>query len=349
MLQTPAFMPVGTKATVKTLSPSDVRRCGAEIVLANTYHLYLRPGHDIVRRAGGLHGFMAWDGPILTDSGGFQVFSLGDSRKITEEGVTFRSEINGSECFLSPETSIEVQEALGADIIMAFDECPPYPATREYAEASLDLTLRWAARSQRAHTRSDQLLFGITQGGMYPDLRERSARATVELGFPGYAIGGLGVGEGKEAMDEMVSLSARFLPDDKPRYLMGVGQPLDMLHAIACGVDMFDCVLPTRNARHGFLYTSTEPVRIRNARYREDFAPLDGACRCETCEGYSRAYLRHLFVEGEHLGQRLLTVHNLHFYLHLMRGVRRALECGDFGRLLGDPGALFLLGQDATA
>ena len=345
-VSTPAFMPVGTKATVKTLSPDDLRRCGAEIVLANTYHLYLRPGHGTIAGAGGLHGFMAWPGPILTDSGGFQVFSLGAIRTITEEGVRFRSEIDGTDCFLSPETSVEIQNALGADVIMAFDECPPYPATVQYVEDSLERTVRWAVRCVRAHTRDDQLLFGIVQGGMDERLRRRSAEGTAELDFRGYAIGGLSVGEEKALMYDVVELTTPMLPADRPRYLMGVGTPEDLLQAVSCGIDMFDCVLPTRNARHGFLYTTGEPVRIRNARYKDDFGPIDPSCACETCRQFTRAYLRHLFVEQEPLGSRLLTIHNLHFYLHLMRGVRRALSAGRFGTMRLDVASLFGLGQE---
>ena len=338
-------MPVGTKATVKTLSPSDVRMCGADVVLANTYHLFLRPGQETVARAGGLHAFMAWDGPILTDSGGFQVFSLGPHRKITEQGVSFRSAIDGSECFLSPETSIEVQNALGADIIMAFDECPPHSATHQYVEESMELTVRWAHRSRLAHAREDQILFGIVQGGLHRDLRTKSAEATVALDFPCHGIGGLGVGEEKPCMYEMVELNAPLLPREKPRYLMGVGTPVDILHAVSSGVDMFDCVLPTRNARHGFLYTGGEPVRIRNAQYKDDLGPIDDTCLCETCCDYTRAYLRHLYVENEHFGLRLLTIHNLHFYSHVMKGARRSIEVGRFGEMREDVGGLFQLGQ----
>jgi queuine tRNA-ribosyltransferase len=348
VFDTPAFMPVGTKATVKSLAPHELRACGAEIVLANTYHLYLRPGHETVHRAGGLHRFMTWKGPILTDSGGFQVFSLGPRRRITEEGVEFRSEVDGSTRFLTPEGSVEIQNALGADIMMAFDECTPYPTTREYALNSMELTLRWAQRSRQAHRNEHQLLFGIVQGGMYEDLRARSAEETVGIGFPGYAIGGLGVGEDRELMYGMVEFTAPLLPRDRPRYLMGVGTPQDILHAVRCGVDMFDCVLPTRNARHGYLFTTGEPVRIRNARYKEDFTPIDARCTCYTCRNFTRAYLRHLYVEEESLGARLLTLHNVHFYLHLMRGIRESITSGTFRRRMGDIGGLVRLGQETA-
>jgi len=349
VFHTPAFMSVGTKATVKSLTPHELRACGAEVVLANTYHLYLRPGHAVVEKAGGLHRFMGWKGPILTDSGGFQVFSLGDKRTINEEGAEFRSEIDGSKHLISPEKSIEIQNALGADIIMVFDECTPYPATYEYAQNSMELTLRWAARSKRAHRNEHQHLFGIVQGGMFPDLRKRSAEATIEIGFPGYAIGGLGVGEEKELMYEMTASTAPLLPEDKPRYLMGVGTPEDIVQAIRCGVDMFDCVMPTRNARHGFIFTTGEPVRIRNARYRDDFTPLDPDCTCYTCRHHTRSYLRHLYIEEELLGRRLLSIHNLHFYLHMMRGIRAAIEQGAFGTMSHEIGELVRLGQSVSA
>jgi queuine tRNA-ribosyltransferase len=343
-VNTPAFMSVGTKATVKTMAPTELRSCGAEIVLANTYHLFLRPGPELIAAAGGLHGFMAWDGPVLTDSGGFQVFSLADARKITEEGAEFRSAIDGTKLMLSPEKAMEVQNALGADVIMAFDECIPHPSDRAYVEESVERTLRWAARCITAHARDDQLLFGIVQGGMYEDLRRVSAERTVALGFPGYAIGGLGVGEEKPLLYDMVAHTAPLLPADSPRYLMGIGTPEDILHAVRCGVDMFDCVLPTRNARHGFLWTSTGPVRIRNAQYREDLAPLDAACDCSTCTRFSRAYLRHLYVEQEGLVARLLTHHNLYFYLSMMVGVRDALRAGDVAALSSSAEDLFLRG-----
>lgn len=347
VFHTPAFMSVGTKATVKSVSPHEIRECGGEIVLANTYHLYLRPGHRVVEKAGGLHKFMNWKGPILTDSGGFQVFSLAPSRTISEEGVTFRSEVDGSKHLLTPERSIEIQNAFGADIVMAFDECTPYPATYEYTKESMERTLRWARRSKNAHHNEHQQLFGIVQGGMYRDLRRQSAEETQEIGFSGYAIGGLGVGEEKEIMYEVLAFTAPLLPESAPRYLMGVGTPEDLLEGVRNGIDMFDCVLPTRNARHGYLFTTAEPVRIRNAHYKEDFTPLDERCTCYTCRHYTRAYLRHLYLEGETLGLRLLTIHNLHFYLHLMRGIRRALVRGEFSTRQG-VAEFVLLGQEAN-
>ncbi len=346
-INTPAFMSVGTKATVKTMAPDELRACGAEVVLANTYHLFLRPGHELIARAGGLHGFMAWDGPILTDSGGFQVFSLADSRKITEEGAEFRSAIDGQKLMLSPEKAMEVQNALGADIIMAFDECVSHPSERSYVQDSLERTLRWAGRCITSHGREDQLLFGIVQGGMYEDLRRVSAERTVALDFPGHAIGGLGVGEEKPLLYDMVEHTAQLLPADKPRYLMGIGTPEDILHAVRCGVDMFDCVLPTRNARHGFVWTSAGEVRIRNAVHREDLTPLDPECDCSTCTRFTRAYLRHLYVEKEGLAARLLTTHNLHFYLNMMGGVRDALSADDVAALSSGAEALFMRGVAA--
>jgi len=345
IFRTPAFMSVGTKASVKGVTPHEIRECGGEIVLANTYHLYLRPGHRVVEKAGGLHKFMNWKGPILTDSGGFQVFSLGPLRSISEEGVTFRSERDGSRHLLTPERSIEIQNALGADIIMAFDECTPYPSTYEYAKNSMEMTLRWAQRCKNAHRNEHQQLFGIVQGGMYRDLRRKSAEETQNIGFSGYAIGGLGVGEEKETMYEMLAFTAPLLPDDAPRYLMGVGTPEDIIEGVRRGIDMFDCVLPTRNARHGFLFTTTGPVRIRNAQYREDFTPLDEQCICYTCRNYTRAYLRHLYMEQETLGIRLLTIHNLHFYLQMMRGIQRAIAEGTFDQQSRNVGELVLLGQ----
>lgn len=347
-VQTPAFMPVGTRASVKAVSPEELQECGAQIILANTYHLLQRPGPRIVERAGGLHRFMGWEGPILTDSGGYQVFSLSQHRRIGEDGVIFRSEYDGQTIHLTPELSIEVQNALGADIIMAFDECPPANAPYEYVREAVARTLRWAERSRAAHRRDDQLLFGIVQGGPYEDLRQESAQKTVALDFPGYAIGGVSVGEEKSTMYRVIERTAPLLPEDRPRYLMGVGTPEDILFAIRCGVDMFDCVLPTRNARHGYLFTSQGPVRIRNARHREDFSPLDPECGCYTCRRFTRAYLRHLYVEGEPLALRLLTLHNLYFYLALLRGVRRAIAAGRFGELWERPAELFRLGQPSN-
>jgi queuine tRNA-ribosyltransferase len=325
--ETPLFMPVGTQATVKTMSPEELKEIGSGIILSNTYHLYLRPGHEIVREAGGLHRFMNWDRGILTDSGGFQVFSLGPLRKITEEGVSFRSHISGEPLFLSPEKSIEVQNALGADIIMAFDECPPYPAEREYVQASLERTTRWAERCLKAHQRpGDQALFGIVQGGMYRDLRERSAKQLVSMDFPGYAVGGLSVGEPKELMYEILSHTTSLLPAGKPRYLMGVGSPDALIEGVIRGIDMFDCVLPTRIARNGTTMTSRGRLVVRNARYARDFSPLDPECDCYTCRHYTRAYIRHLIKADETFGLRLTTYHNLYFLTRLMEKVRKAIR-----------------------
>lgn len=322
---TPMFMPVGTQGTVKTLSPEELKAMGAGFILGNTYHLFLRPGHEIVRKAGGLHHFMNWDGGILTDSGGFQVFSLGDLRKISEEGVAFRSHLDGSRQFLSPEKSMEVQMALGSDIAMAFDECTPYPADYEYACSSMRLTTRWAKRCLAAHTRKDQSLFGIVQGGMYKDLRQESAEALVEMDFPGYAIGGLSVGEPKPLMYELLAHTTPFLPRGKARYLMGVGTPDCLVEGVSLGIDMFDCVFPTRVARNGTAITSQGRVVIRNAAYTEDFSPLDPDCDCYTCRNYSRAYLRHLIRCDEIFGLRLMSLHNLHYLIRLMREIRLAI------------------------
>ena len=351
VVNTPIFMPVGTRGTVKACTPqmlSDQIR--AEIILANTYHLYLRPGHEIVQEMGGLHTFMGWQHPILTDSGGFQVFSLGPLRTITEEGVAFRSTIDGTEHFISPERSIEIQNALGADIIMAFDECPALPNAYAYLKNSMEMTLRWAARCKDAHQNSDQLLFGIVQGGMERDLRQASVEGTVSIGFPGYAIGGLSVGEEKGLMYETLAYVAPLLPDNKPRYLMGVGTPEDLVYGVRCGIDMFDCVMPTRNARNGSLFTTEGIVRIRNSKYRRDFSPLDPECTCYTCQNFTRTYLRHLHIENEILGSQLHTLHNLHFYMSLMRGIRRAICNGNFAALADngpDIGTLVKLGQSA--
>ncbi len=350
-VNTPIFMPVGTRGTVKACTPQILsEQIQAEIILANTYHLYLRPGHKIVREAGGLHPFMGWQRPILTDSGGFQVFSLGRLRTITEEGVTFRSTIDGTEHFISPERSIEIQNALGADIIMAFDECPELPNEYAYLKNSMEMTLRWAARCKEVHQNPNQLLFGIVQGGMERDLRQASVEGTVSIGFPGYAIGGLSVGEEKDLMYETLAYTAPLLPVEKPRYLMGVGTPEDLVYGVRCGIDMFDCVMPTRNARNGSLFTTTGIVRIRNSKYSRDFGPLDSECTCYTCQNFTRAYLRHLHVENEILGSQLHTLHNLHFYVSLMRGIRRAICEGSFAALVDsepDIGALVKLGQPA--
>ncbi|KGG81520.1 tRNA guanosine(34) transglycosylase Tgt [Caloranaerobacter azorensis] len=327
VIETPIFMPVGTRATVKTMTPEELKDLGAQIILSNTYHLYLRPGHELIKEAGGLHKFMNWDRPILTDSGGFQVFSLGDLRKITEEGVEFRSHIDGSRHFISPEKSIEIQNALGSDIMMAFDECAPYPSDRDYVKHSLERTTRWAKRCKEAHRNPDtQALFGIVQGGVYRDLREQSAKEIVDLDFPGYAIGGLSVGEPKELMYEVLDYTVPLLPKNKPRYLMGVGSPDCLFEGVIRGIDMFDCVLPTRIARNGTVMTSHGKVVIRNAKYARDFGKLDPECDCYTCRNYSRAYIRHLFNVNEILGARLTTIHNLYFLLRLMENIRLAIK-----------------------
>jgi len=332
--ETPAFMPVGTQATVKTMSPEEVKEMGAGIILSNTYHLWLRPGHEIVREAGGLHKFMNWDRAILTDSGGFQVFSLSDIRRIEEEGVHFRNHLNGDKLFLSPEKSMEIQNALGSDIMMAFDECPPYPATYEYMKNSVERTSRWAERCLKAHARpEDQGLFGIVQGGEFEDLRKQSAKDLVSLDFPGYAIGGLSVGEPKEIMNRMLEFTTPLLPNDKPRYLMGVGSPDSLIDGAIRGIDMFDCVLPTRIARNGTCMTSQGRLVVKNAKYARDFGPLDPNCDCYTCKNYSRAYIRHLIKADETFGIRLTSYHNLYFLQDLMRQVRFAIRqdrLGDF-------------------
>lgn len=329
-IQTPVFMPVGTQATVKAMKPEDIRKLGREgasIILSNTYHLYLRPGHKIIREAGGLHHFMNWDGAILTDSGGFQVFSLGDLRKITEEGVFFRSHIDGSSHMFTPEKSMEVQNALGSDIMMAFDECAPYPADRAYVKRSLERTTRWLRRCKEYHKDVErQSLFGIMQGGVYPDLRRQSAEEIVELDLPGYAIGGLSVGEPKDLMYEVLDSCVDYLPKDKARYLMGVGSPDCLFEGVERGIDMFDCVLPTRIARNGTAFTSHGRVAIKNAKYERDFTPLDHDCDCYTCRNYSRAYLRHLFKSNEILSSMLLTEHNLHFLIRTMENIRLSIE-----------------------
>jgi queuine tRNA-ribosyltransferase len=332
-VDTPAFMPVGTYGTVKAMTPEELRSIGVQIILGNTFHLMLRPGTDVIRAHGGLHGFMHWDGPILTDSGGFQVFSLASNRKITEAGVRFRSPVDGSEVFLDPETSMQVQRDLGADIVMVFDECTPYPATEDEARTSMELSMRWAARSKAAHQRvqdeeNPAALFGIVQGGVYAELRRASADRLQAIGFDGYAIGGLAVGESAAERNEMLACTVDCLPRECPRYLMGVGTPADIVEAVRRGVDMFDCVIPTRNARTGFLYTSAGLIRIRNSRYKDDPRPLDQQCRCYTCRHYSRAYLRHLDQCREILGARLNTIHNLYYYQQLMRELREAIAGG---------------------
>ncbi|MCB1664797.1 MAG: tRNA guanosine(34) transglycosylase Tgt [Pseudomonadales bacterium] len=327
-VQTPAFMPVGTYGTVKGMTPAQVADTGAEILLGNTFHLMLRPGTAIVQKHGGLHGFIGWDKPILTDSGGFQVFSLGEMRKISEEGVKFRSPVDGAQVFLGPESAIKVQQELGADIIMQFDECTPYPVTEQQAEESMQLSLRWALRCKEAHGDHPSALFGIVQGGMFPALREQSLQALTAMDFDGYAIGGLSVGEPKEEMIKVLDLVADRMPAHKPRYLMGVGTPEDIIEAVRRGIDMFDCVMPTRNARNAHLFTSGGLVRLRNARYRDDTGPLDPKCDCYTCRNFSRAYLHHLDKCREMLGAQLNTIHNLHYYQKLMQGLRRAIEQG---------------------
>jgi len=325
-VQTPCFMPVGTYGTVKAMSPEEVKGIGAEIVLGNTFHLMLRPGTEVIEAHGDLHDFMAWDKPILTDSGGFQVFSLAKRRKITEEGVTFASPVNGSTVFMGPEESMEVQRKLGSDIVMIFDECTPFPATHEEAKVSMELSLRWAKRSKDAFAGNPNALFGIVQGGMYDDLRQISAQGLAELDFHGFAIGGLSVGEPKELREQVLKTTTPLLPADKPRYLMGVGKPEDILEAVLLGVDMFDCVMPTRNARNGYLFSWDGVVKIRNAKHQHDTTPIDIGCGCYTCQNFSKSYLRHLDKCGEMLGSRLNTIHNLYFYQQFMQQIRDAIE-----------------------
>ena len=326
---TPAFMPVGTYGTVKGLTPEQVRGTGADILLGNTFHLMLRPGTETINAHGDLHDFIGWDRPILTDSGGFQVFSLGEMRKINEEGVTFSSPVDGAKIFLGPESAIDVQHALGSDIIMVFDECTPYPANREQARESMELSMRWAGRCKEAHGEHQSALFGIVQGGMYSDLREESLAGLVELGFDGYALGGLSVGEPKNEMREVIQHCGALLPAEKPRYLMGVGTPQDIVYAVTQGIDMFDCVMPTRNARNAHLFTSKGLLRLRNKRFRQDTKPLDENCSCYTCQNFSRAYLHHLDKCREMLGAQLNTIHNLHYYQDLMAGLRDAIARGE--------------------
>jgi queuine tRNA-ribosyltransferase len=326
VVDTPAFMPVGTYGTVKAMTPEEVRVTGAQIILGNTFHLMLRPGIEVINRQGTLHDFMCWDAPILTDSGGFQVYSLDTLRNISERGVTFRSPVNGDRVYLGPEESMRIQRALGADIVMVFDECTPYPASEQDARVSMELSLRWARRSRIAHGDNPAALFGIVQGGMYGELREQSLAGLMETGFDGYAVGGLSVGEPLEERNAVLTGIVPRLPVTAPRYLMGVGKPEDIVTAVRFGVDMFDCVLPTRNARNGHLFTRSGVIRIRNSRYRTDIRPLDADCRCDTCRHYSRAYLHHLDRCGEILGTRLNTLHNLTYYQELMAGIRRAIE-----------------------
>jgi len=337
VVETPVFMPVGTQGTVKAILPEELKTEGAQIILANTYHLFLRPGHERVKRLGGLHRFMHWEGPILTDSGGFQVFSLGQLRKISEQGVRFQSHLDGSHQVLTPEISIAVQEALGADIIMVFDECIPYPSTRTYVADSTALSMRWAERSKMARSAQDgSALFGIVQGGMYPDLRRQSAEGLMDIGFDGYALGGLSVGEEAERMYEMMDVTLPLLPRDRPRYVMGVGTPENLIEGIARGVDMFDCVMPTRNARNGTLFTSFGKMTIKQARYADDDNPIDPDCTCYVCRNYSRAYLRHLYQSNEILASMLNTRHNLHYYLDLMAQARVAIEQERFSAFRSD-------------
>lgn len=326
--ETPVFMPVGTQGSVKAVSPEDLDEAGVRVILANTYHLYLRPGHEIVARLGGLHRFMNWHGPILTDSGGFQVYSLSRLRTISDEGVTFQSHLDGSRHFIGPKEAMEIQKALGADIIMAFDECAPYPAEYEYVRKSVRLTSIWAQKCLDSFEGGEQALFGIVQGGTYDDLREMSAKDLTAMDFDGYALGGLSVGEDSNTRVEVISKTREFLPDDKPVYLMGVGAPEDLVEAVMRGVDMFDCVMPTRNARNGTLFTSRGRLTIKNARYRDDERPIDESCPCYTCTRFSRAYLRHLFMAREILAYRLNTIHNLHYYSRLMAGIRKAVGEG---------------------
>ena len=327
VIETPIFMPVGTRATVKAMTPEELKDLEAQIILSNTYHLYLKPGHELVKEAGGLHKFMNWDRPILTDSGGFQVFSLGDLRTIKEEGVDFRSHIDGSKHFISPEKSIEIQNALGSDIMMCFDECAPYPATYDYVKKSMERTTRWAQRCKDYHQDWDkQGLFGIVQGGMFEDLRRQSAEDLVAMDFPGYAIGGLSVGEPRDLMCEVLDYTTPLLPKDKPRYLMGVGTPDYLFEAVIRGIDMADCVMPTRIARNGTVMTANGRLVVRNAKYKKDFGKLDPECDCYVCTNYSRAYIRHLFNVDEILGARLATIHNLHFLINLMENIREAIR-----------------------
>ena len=327
---TPMFMPVGTLANVKTLVPEELKACNSAVILSNTYHLWLRPGADTVMRGGGLHKFMNYDGPILTDSGGFQVFSLAKKKDISEEGVKFKSHIDGSSLFLTPEISIEVQNKLDSDIAMSFDECIPYPATYEYAKASTERTLRWAKRGKDVHSNPNQSLFGIVQGGEYTDLREYSAKETVKMDFDGYSIGGTSVGEGKDVMYKMIEDGIRYLPTDKPRYLMGVGDPVDILEGVDRGIDMFDCVLPTRLARHGNAFTKDGKINIKNLKYKEDFTPIEHDCDCYTCKNFTKGYIRHLITCNEMLGGRLLSIHNIRFLIKLTENIRSSIEKNEF-------------------
>jgi queuine tRNA-ribosyltransferase len=336
VVETPVFMPVGTYGTVKAMTPEELKDLGAQIILGNTFHLMLRPGTEVIQQHGDLHDFMHWDGPILTDSGGFQVWSLGELRKITEQGVKFSSPVDGSKVFLGPEESMQVQHALGSDIVMIFDECTPYPATEKQARESMELSLRWARRCKQAHADNPAALFGIVQGGMYEHLRDESLAGLVDIGFDGYAIGGLSVGEPKEDMLRVIQHLNPRMPQDRPRYLMGVGTPEDLVEAVRRGIDMFDCVMPTRNARNGYLFTSEGMIRIRNSQHRMDTRPLDAHCDCYTCRNYSRAYLRHLDKTGEILGARLNTIHNLHYYQSVMEGLRESISNNRLQEFVGE-------------
>ena len=326
--ETPMFMPVGTNATVKTLSPEEIKEMGCGIILANTYHLWLRPGENIVNKAGGLHKFMNYDGPILTDSGGFQVFSLAKPKDITEEGVHFKNHLNGDKLFLTPEKSIEIQNKLGSDIVMSFDECIGYPATYEYCKNSVERTLRWAKRGKDVFNNPNQILFGIVQGGEYPDLRKHCAEKLVEMNFDGYSVGGTSVGEDKQTMYKMVKMSTDYLPKDKLRYLMGVGDPIDLIENVLRGIDIFDCVSPTRLARHGHAYTKNGKINLKNSKYKEDFTPVEKNCNCYACKNYTKSYIKHLITNNETFGARLLSIHNIYFLEHLMDEIRDNIKNG---------------------
>ena len=341
VVETPAFMPVGTYGSVKGLTPDQVKQTGADVVLGNTFHLMLRPGTDVVEQQGGLHKFINWNGPILTDSGGFQVFSLGEMRKISEEGVTFRSPVDGSEIFLGPEDAIKIQHRLGSDVVMVFDECTPFPASEQEAKKSMELSMRWAERCRSAHGNNEAALFGIVQGGMFKELRDESLQRLMDIGFDGYALGGLSVGEPKEQMKNIVEYCGERMPAEKPRYLMGVGTPEDIVYAVSQGIDMFDCVMPTRNARNGHIFTSQGLLRLRNKRFRDDSRPLDVNCDCYTCKNFSRAYLHHLDKCKEMLGAQLNTIHNLSYYQSVMSGLRGAIEKGRLSSFVDE----FLTGQ----
>ncbi len=334
--ETPMFMPVGTQATIKTLAPEEVKEIGSGIVLANTYHLWLRPGEDIVAKAGGLHKFMNYDGPILTDSGGFQVFSLAKPKDISEDGVKFKNHINGDNLLLTPEKSIDIQQKLGADIIMSFDECIGYPATYDYVKQSVERTLRWAKRGKDVFKSENQMLFGIVQGGIYPDLRKYCAEELIKLGFHGYSVGGTAVGEDKPTMYQMVENTTKHLPEDKLRYLMGVGDPIDLIENVARGIDIFDCVAPTRLARHGHAYTWNGKINLRNNKYKEDFSPIDEKCNCYACKNYTKAYIRHLIVANETFGARLISIHNINFLFRLMDEVRKHVKEGTLEEFKND-------------